>query len=193
MTCEITPEIADARQFEERLRHGIKEGSFYTLLVNPRYYQRACQELCRRFPVELVDFEELFLQALRQVVDKAGAKWDVVVSADADYQAIGKWDKLMVLVKRAIPIVEDTARLREETHARDLRRPVGPLRPDGHARKVARQDWPKGRHPRPMAAAASRSPAPDGRQSHPDPQHRRKARKNTESIELTKQESYDLK
>ena len=58
---EVTPEMADARQFEERLRHGIKEGSFYTLLVNPKYYQKACEELCRRFPVELVDFEGLFL------------------------------------------------------------------------------------------------------------------------------------
>ena len=103
---EITPEIADARQFEERLRHGIKEGSFYTLLVNPKYYQRAYQELSRRFPIELVDFEELFLRALRQVVDKAGAKWDAVVSADA-IPGDGKWDKLMVLVKRAIPIVEE--------------------------------------------------------------------------------------
>ena len=96
---EITPEIADARQFEERLRRGIKEGSFYTLLVNPKYYQRACQELCRRFPIELVDFEELFLNALRQVVDKAGAKWDAVVSADAT-PGDSKWDKFMILVKR---------------------------------------------------------------------------------------------
>ena len=97
--------MADARQFEERLRHGIKEGSFYTLLVNPKYYQRACQELCRRFPVELVDFEGLFLDALRQVVDKAGAKWDAVVNADAT-PGDARWDKFMVLVKRAMPLVE---------------------------------------------------------------------------------------
>ena len=61
--------------------------------MNPKYYQRACQELCRRFPVELVDFEELFLNALRQVVDKAGAKWDAVVSADAT-PGDGKWDQV---------------------------------------------------------------------------------------------------
>ena len=102
---EVTPEIADARQFEERLKHGIKEGSFYTLLVNPKYYQRACQELARRFPVELVDFEGLFLDVLRNVVDKAGAKWDAVVNADAT-PGDARWDKLMVLVKRAMPLVE---------------------------------------------------------------------------------------
>ena len=138
---EITPEIADARQFEERLRHGIKEGSFYTLLVNPKYYQRAYQELCRRFPIELVDFEELFLKALRQVVDKAGAKWDAVVSADAT-PGDGKWDKFMVLVKRAMPIVEEQTQLREEADAGDLCRPPGPLRADGPARTAARQDRP---------------------------------------------------
>jgi serine/threonine protein kinase len=102
---EVTPEIADARQFEDRLKHGIKEGSFTILLVNPKCYQCAYQELARRFPVELVDFEALFLDALRQVVDKAGAKWDAVVSADAN-PGDGKWDRLMVLVKRAMPIVE---------------------------------------------------------------------------------------
>jgi len=102
---EVTADIADARQFEERLKHGIKEGSFYTLLVNPKYYQRACQELARRFPVELVDFEGLFLGVLRKVVDKAGAKWDAVVNADAT-PGDARWDKLMVLVKRAMPLVE---------------------------------------------------------------------------------------
>ena len=43
---EITPEIADARQFEERLQRGVRDGSFLALLVNPKYYQQACQELC---------------------------------------------------------------------------------------------------------------------------------------------------
>ena len=103
--ADLSPETADARQFEERLEHGIKDGSFYTLLVPPKYYERACQELTHRFPVELVDFEGLFLGALRQVVDKAGAKWDAVVNADATPGGT-RWDKFMVLVKRAMPLVE---------------------------------------------------------------------------------------
>ena len=91
---EITPEIADARQFEERLRHGIKEGSFYTLLVNPRYYQRAYQELCRRFPVELVDFEDLFLQALRRSSTKLvpnGKPWSMPTPFQAMRSGINSW------------------------------------------------------------------------------------------------------
>ena len=75
------------------------------LLVSPRYYDRACQELTRRFPVDMVSFEGLFLEKLREVVDKAGARWDAVVNADATRGDV-RWDKFMVLVKRAIPLVE---------------------------------------------------------------------------------------
>lgn len=102
---EITPEIADARQFEEKLRNGLKEGSFYALLVNPKYYQRAYRELCRRFPVELIDFEGLFLDALRQVADRAKVNWDLVIKADAKERE-GDWGKLQLLVGRALPLVE---------------------------------------------------------------------------------------
>lgn len=102
---EITPEIADARQFEERLERGIKEGSFLALMVNPKCYERAAQELCERFPIELVDFEGIFVEALREVATKAGAKWEAVVNADA---APGSepWKKFIVLVNRAMPMVE---------------------------------------------------------------------------------------
>lgn len=103
---EITPEIADARQFEERLQRGIKEGSFLALMVNPKHYQRACRELCERFPVKLVDFEGLFIDTLQDVVRKAGAKWEAVVETDAT-PGKGNWDKFMVLVKRAMPQIEE--------------------------------------------------------------------------------------
>ena len=102
---EITPEIADARQFEERLERGLKEGSFLALMVNPKCYQRAARELCQRFPVELVDFEGLFIDALRDVATKAGAKWEAIVNADAA-PGTEPWKKFMVLVNRAMPVVE---------------------------------------------------------------------------------------
>lgn len=101
----ITPEIADARQFEERLQRSVQDGSFLALLVNPKYYQRASAELCERFPVELVDFEGLFLDALREVAEKAKVNWDLVLKTDATPHA-GDWDKLMVLVGRTIPLIE---------------------------------------------------------------------------------------
>lgn len=104
---EITPEIADARQFEERLQRGIKEGSFLTLLVHPKHYQRAAHELCERFPIRLVDFEGLFLDVLKDVADQAQVQWDLVLKTDAK-PGEGDWDKLMMLVERAMIRVEQS-------------------------------------------------------------------------------------
>jgi hypothetical protein len=103
----VTPEEADARQFEERLQRGIQEGSFLALLVHSKYYERAAHELCVRFPVRLVDFEGLFLDVLREVTDKARVNWDLVLKTDATPDH-GDWDKLLMLVGRAMPIVEES-------------------------------------------------------------------------------------
>ena len=104
-TQEITPEIADARQFEERLERGIKEGSFLALIVNPKCYQRAVKELQNRFAVEVVDVEGLIVDTLRDVASKANAKWEALVNADAK-PGSEPWKKFMVLVNRAMPAVE---------------------------------------------------------------------------------------
>ena len=102
---EITPEIADERQFEERLNRAIKEGSFLALMVDPKRYHRAIERLCKQFPVELVDYEGLFIDALQTVATKAGAKWEAIINADS-VPGSDAWKKLMVLVNRAMPIVE---------------------------------------------------------------------------------------
>jgi hypothetical protein len=114
---EITPEFAEARQFEERLRRAAKEGAFLTLLVNPNYhdnYQKAARELTSRFPVQLVDFEGVFIEALRNAAEKARVNWDLVVKTDAT-PGQGDWDKLMLLVGRAIQAIEQQLLRAEKT------------------------------------------------------------------------------
>jgi hypothetical protein len=104
-TRDVTPEVADARQFEERLQRAVKEGAFLALLVDPHHYQRAMEEIERRYDVEVVDFEAILLDALENTVQQAKVNWDLVLQADA---TPGKddWDKLMLLVRRAMPLVE---------------------------------------------------------------------------------------
>ncbi|WP_416670054.1 BREX system serine/threonine kinase PglW [Egbenema bharatensis] len=102
---EVTPEIADARQFEERLQRSVKEGAFLALLVHPTRYQKAMEELCHRFPLKRVDFEGLLIDRLQQVAAKAKVKWDLVLQTDATPHQ-GDWDKLMLLVDRAMVAVE---------------------------------------------------------------------------------------
>ena len=111
---EMTPVDADVRQFEERLRRGQKDGAFLALLVNPRAYDRARNQLCRRFGLELIDFEEVFLTALRSACDQARVQWDVVLKTDANPQQ-GDWDKLLLLVGRAMPAVEQRLRQARQT------------------------------------------------------------------------------
>lgn len=111
---EITPEVADARAFEERLQRAVKDGSFLALLVDPKSYEQAADELSRRFPVQLVDLEGLFIDALRNAAEQAKVNWDVVVKTDAVPKG-GDWDKLMRLVGRAMPWVEQQITKAEKT------------------------------------------------------------------------------
>ena len=80
---EITPEEADARQFEERLQRAAQGGLVPDTAGQPEVLRARRDELCRRFPVQLVDFEGLFLDCLKQIADKAGVKWDLVLKTDA--------------------------------------------------------------------------------------------------------------
>jgi len=103
--AEITPQEAEARQFEERLERAIHDGTFIAMTVEPRAYFLARDELCRRFAVQAVDVEATFIQALREQADEAKAKWDVVLNADA-VPGSDDWNRLMLLVRRAVPQVE---------------------------------------------------------------------------------------
>lgn len=102
---EVTPELADRRQFDERLTRAVKEGAFLTLMVSPKRYRRAARLLGERYPVETIDAEGLFLETLRQVADEARVDWDLVLKADAE-PGSGDWNKLLRLVGRAMPKIE---------------------------------------------------------------------------------------
>lgn len=110
---EFTPELADERQFEERLQRGAKDGSFYALLVSPRHYECAFAALASHFTLKVVDFEGLFLAALRQVAEKARVNWDIILKTDARPHD-GDWNKLLLLVNRAMPLVEEQIAATEE-------------------------------------------------------------------------------
>lgn len=101
----VSPEEAAARLFEERLQRSLQQGTFLTLLVGPRSYERAIEELRGRFKLDLIDFEGLFLEALQQCAAQANVDWQLVVAADAAPGA-GDWSKLQMLVARALQAIE---------------------------------------------------------------------------------------
>ncbi|MGH7859951.1 MAG: BREX system serine/threonine kinase PglW, partial [Candidatus Binatia bacterium] len=103
---EITPEIAEARRFEEKLEWAVKNGAFLTLTVPPKHLVRAEQELTRRFPVIRKSLEELVIRELKAAADRAKVSWDVVLRADGAPRESQDWRNLITLVKRSVPELE---------------------------------------------------------------------------------------
>jgi serine/threonine protein kinase len=103
----VSPEIAEARSFEERLRYAEKTGSFLALTVAPKYYDLAREELISRFATQPLDLERVFVTALRQAADDVGADWTTVVNADAADRRSEDWRNLNHLIaSKIIPHVE---------------------------------------------------------------------------------------
>ncbi|MCA6589816.1 MAG: BREX system serine/threonine kinase PglW [Pseudanabaena sp. M090S1SP1A06QC] len=103
---EVDEAAADARLFEEKLQRGLKQGAFFVILVQSRYYQQAIAEIANRLPVVHLSFEDLLLNALREVADSLNVNWDLVLETDArPYE--GDWDKLLLLVDRALVLVNE--------------------------------------------------------------------------------------
>lgn len=103
---EVDEAAADARLFEEKLQRGLKQGAFFVILVQSRYYQQAIAEIANRLSVLHLSFEDLLLNALREVADSLNVNWDLVIETDArPYE--GDWDKLLLLVDRALVLVNE--------------------------------------------------------------------------------------
>ncbi|MCX6924834.1 MAG: hypothetical protein NT154_16725 [Verrucomicrobia bacterium] len=113
--AEVTPDIADARSLEEKLRYASRQGAFLVLSVEPQWISRARQELARRFPVSVCDLDAVFLKALHEQADQKRARWDVVLKADAAQSNSTDWRNLQRLVESALPQVESSLRSREQT------------------------------------------------------------------------------
>ena len=79
---EITPEVAEARQFEERLRHAYSDGGFLVLTVRPSRMRRCEDELLRRFRLERVSFDDLLFDALREEAKALEIDWAIIEQAD---------------------------------------------------------------------------------------------------------------
>ncbi len=107
---EVTPDVAEARIFEDRLKHAYADGGFLALSVRPGK-MRACEaELMRRFKLEKLSFDELLFDALRAEAEELEIDWPTIEGADGTDRSSPDWDNLVHLVTRAAPkITEDLA------------------------------------------------------------------------------------
>jgi hypothetical protein len=105
---EVTPEVAEARQFEERLRHAHTEGGFLVLTVRPSRMRPCKDELLRRFSLQRVSFDDLLFDALREEATELEVDWSVIEQADGMDGSSQDWQNLLRLVGRVVPkIVSD--------------------------------------------------------------------------------------
>jgi serine/threonine protein kinase len=111
---EVTPDMASARQFEERLQRAYDEGGFLVLMVRPSR-MRACEaNLLRRFDLERVSFDSLLFDTLRSEAQELDVAWQVVEQADGSGTGNQDWKNLLHLVSMAQPKMEQELLSREE-------------------------------------------------------------------------------
>ncbi|MEQ8667596.1 MAG: BREX system serine/threonine kinase PglW [Pirellulales bacterium] len=116
---EVTPDMADARQFEERLQHAHDEGGFLVLTVRPSR-MRACEaNLLKRFNengrvTQRVSFDDLLFDFLRAEAQELDVDWSVVEQADGTDTGSQDWKNLLHLVSMAQPKIEENLLNRDE-------------------------------------------------------------------------------
>ncbi|MCR9292942.1 MAG: BREX system serine/threonine kinase PglW, partial [bacterium] len=116
---EVTPDMADARQFEERLQHAHDEGGFLVLTVRPSR-MRSCEEnLLRRFnengrSLQRVSFDDLLFEFLEAEARELDVDWSVVERADGSEPNSQDWKNLLHLVSMAQPKIEENLLNRDE-------------------------------------------------------------------------------
>jgi serine/threonine protein kinase len=112
---EITPDVATARSFEERLQHALGNGAFLALTVRPKELRLADRVLSEHFAVERHSIEDLLLREMRAAAAAAGVDWTLVLNADAAPPESKDWTNLCRLVGRALPKVEEQLRTATRT------------------------------------------------------------------------------
>lgn len=95
------PEVEHARLLEQRIGNAVAQQRFLVLSVAPRHLLRAEQELAARFAVQRISLEALLIEQMKALAAQAGARWEVVLRADAAAPGSRDWRNLLTLVRRA--------------------------------------------------------------------------------------------
>jgi serine/threonine protein kinase len=107
---EVTAELAEARQFEDRLAHSAKQGGFLVLTVTPRLCRHAEAGLLQRYANPLgfirLSLDRIILDTLREQAGALRVDWRKVLEADQDGPGSRDWANLLRLASRASPKIK---------------------------------------------------------------------------------------
>ena len=102
-----TSDEADAGFFDNRLEKANAEGAFLVLSAPQRNILAAQEALMKRFTLESIHFDALFIPLLKEEAEKKRIKWEVVLRADAAEKESQDWQNLQRLVSLCMPGVEE--------------------------------------------------------------------------------------
>lgn len=111
----FTEEVAEARQFEERLEYAARAGGFLALTVSSRFARHAESELMRRFDLERLSCDAMLLGTMKAQAAALGVEWQTVLAADATQSGSRDWTNLTRLVQRAVPEVRKQIMAKSKT------------------------------------------------------------------------------
>jgi serine/threonine protein kinase len=110
----IDPQVAEARQFEERLRYALRDGAFLVLTVRPSQMLACERELAAKFPaLERASLDRLLLEHLRARAAEDEVDWRVVREADGAPAASDDHRHLRDMVAEVMPAIEADLLARE--------------------------------------------------------------------------------
>jgi hypothetical protein len=104
----VSPEVEAALALDARLTRAVTERRFLLLTVAPSHLLRAEAEIVRRFAVQRLSLEAVLLREMQATAAAVGAQWDVVLQADTAPVQSTDWRNLQILVRRAMPAIEQT-------------------------------------------------------------------------------------
>jgi hypothetical protein len=111
---EVTPDVAEARAFEVRLKHAYSDGGFLVLTVRPSRMRWAEAELLRRFELERVSFDDLLFDVLQEEATELEVDWTIIEQADGADPSSQDWKNLMHLIARVGPKIASRLANRRE-------------------------------------------------------------------------------
>lgn len=114
-TFEVSPEIANAHIFENKLQRAYKEGAYLVLMVPPAELLKAEITLRARFDLAYKNLDELLIRAMHTKAVELEVDWKVVLQADAAPPDSKSWRNLQILVSQAMKLVEKQLGQSEKT------------------------------------------------------------------------------
>jgi len=103
---QLSPAALEARQFETQLARAAKAGQFVAILVPPKFFTFAAEQLATQHGLATIDVEGELLGAMQTLAEENEVPWQVVVAAD-DPSTGRHWENLCRLARQAADRVKE--------------------------------------------------------------------------------------